>query len=247
MSQSDGDVNVGSNWISGSETDDNLTGTAGNDEIHAPFGTNRIDGGDGHDTMVIYQGTSADFTIAMTADGYVIVEGPGLNGTLVRHELTNVERILFNDTTIDTSSLSATLPALIPTSDSSSSDSSSSDSSSTDDDGNSGSSDDSFIAVTTESGSVTATSGNNEIYAPIGSHEIDGGDGEDALVVYEGELADYMVRRTQDGKIYLEGPGLNGMTVRNLLSSVERIVFNDQVLDTSNIETLVGDDFSFDS
>ena len=59
------------------------------------------------------------------------------------------------------------------------------------------------------------------------------------MVVYEGIRADYQLMRTMDGKIYMEGPGLNGQPVKNLLTNIERIVFNDQVVITADL-TLAG-------
>lgn len=72
--------------------------------------------------------------------------------------------------------------------------------------------------------------GDDEIYAAVGNNVIDGGAGDDVLVVYEGTSADFDITYEADGRVIVEGPGLNGETVRNELINVERILFNDKLI-----------------
>ena len=69
----------------------------GNDEIHAPIGNNFVDGGEGIDTLVIYQGVRADYQLIANADGTVTIIGPGLNTANVVYQLNDVEQVAFND------------------------------------------------------------------------------------------------------------------------------------------------------
>lgn len=43
-------------WISGDENDNTIRAFGGDDAIHAPLGHNTIDGGDGTDTLIAYEG-----------------------------------------------------------------------------------------------------------------------------------------------------------------------------------------------
>lgn len=208
-------------WIAGTNGDDVIAAGGGDDEIYAPSGNNFVDGGAGIDTFVVYEGFSDQYTIALRSDGVSTLEGPGLNGETVRVDLFNVERIQFNDRTIDLSSITTVVanppvgnPNIIGT-----------------DAGE-------WIGGTAADDSINAGGGDDEIYAPLGTNSIDGGDGEDTLLVYQGNQADYVLANIGDGRIYIEGPGLNGETVRSTLSNVERILFNDGLVLTSEIQDL---------
>jgi len=84
-------------WISGTSGDDVILAGGGDDEIYAPLGNNIIDGGDGMDALIIYEGNRADYTISTDANGDCVVEGPGQDGSTVRNTISNVEKIVFND------------------------------------------------------------------------------------------------------------------------------------------------------
>lgn len=207
-------------WIAGG-VDDSIAAGGGDDEIYVPAGANIIDGGDGEDTLVIYEGYRDQYTIALRSDGVSTLEGPGLNGETMRVDLYNVERIQFNDGTLDLSTITTVVanpPADNPTL--------------------AGTDAGEWIGGTTADDIINAGGGDDEIYAPLGTNEIDGGEGEDTLLVYQGNQADYTLSNIGDGRIYIEGPGLNGETVRSLLSNVERILFNDGVVLTSDITDL---------
>lgn len=207
-------------WIVGG-ADDSIAAGGGDDEIYVPGGATIIDGGDGIDTLVIYEGYRDQYTIALRSDGVSTLEGPGLNGQTVQVDLFQVERIQFNDGILDLSTITTVIanpssgdPVLTGTDASE------------------------WIGGTAADDSISAGGGDDEIYAPLGTNEIDGGDGEDTLLVYEGNRADYTLSNIGDGRIYIEGPGLNGETVRSFLSNVERILFNDEVVLTSDITDL---------
>ena len=82
--------------------------------------------------------------------------------------------------------------------------------------------------------------GDDEIYAPLGSNAIDGGAGNDLLLVYGGLREDYSVRPQSDGSFVLIGAGLNGLPTVNSLRSVEGIVFDNglRTLDTELSDAL---------
>lgn len=208
-------------WIAGTVGDDTIEAGAGNDEIYASIGNNVVDGGDGEDTLVVYEGDKANYTITTQDDGVTIFEGPGLNGETVRVELTNVEQILFNDGMVRLADLA-------------------SNGSST---GNTsavvGTEAGEWIAGTSQDDDIVGGGGDDEIYAPLGTNKIDGGEGVDTLVVYEGSVADFVLSNIGNGAIYLEGPGLNGETVRSELTNVEVILFNDGAILTSSIQDLM--------
>lgn len=92
-------------WIVGTDQNDDIQAGGGDDEIYAPLGINTINGGEGVDTLVVYEGSRADFVLSNIGNGTIYLEGPGLNGKVVRSELTNVEVILFNDGAVLTSGI----------------------------------------------------------------------------------------------------------------------------------------------
>ena len=59
--------------------------------------------------MIVYEGKLADYIITHEDDGGIRIKGPGLNGEVVENVLRNVERVLFNDR-----SLELTTPAPAP-------------------------------------------------------------------------------------------------------------------------------------
>ena len=82
---------------------------------------------------------------------------------------------------------------------------------------------------------IQAFGGDDEIYAPIGNNTIDGGTGTDTFVIYEGNQFQFSVVKYADGVVVIEGPGLNGQINTNQLKNVERIQFNDSILQVANI------------
>lgn len=81
---------------------------------------------------------------------------------------------------------------------------------------------------------ILAAGGNDEIHAPIGNNFVDGGSGIDTFFVYEGQRSGYALNQSADGSWLLSGPGLNGLQVTSRLVNVERISFNDQVVEIGN-------------
>lgn len=204
-------------WISGTDGNDVIAAGGGDDEIHVPLGNNIVDGGEGEDRLVIYEGLRDQYTIETRTDGVTILEGPGLNGEAVRVELTNVESIQFNDGSVRVGAAASTGggsgngSAIV------------------------GTAAGEWVAGTAFDDEIHAGDGDDEIYASLGTNTINGGAGIDTLVVYEGVRTDYILSTSSDGRVYLEGPGLNGSTVRNLLTDLERIQFNDSSIETADI------------
>ena len=227
-------------WINGTQADDQILAGAGDDEIYAPLGNNTIDGGDGDDALIVYEGNRADYSVQLTAEGTIVLQGVGLNGTTVRQELTNVERIVFNDGVLYTSDVVATEPPVVdppvvdpPVVDPPPVETGEASIVGTD----AGE----WISGTESNDRIFAGGGNDEIYVPFGSNEINGGDGIDTLIVYEGNASDYELLKMSDGRIMMRGPGINGGTVTNLLNDVERIQFNDRVIMTDEISAATQD------
>ncbi|MCR9201577.1 MAG: Ig-like domain-containing protein [Planctomycetaceae bacterium] len=92
-----------------------------------------------------------------------------------------------------------------------------------------------WISGTSLDDAIQAGAGDDEIHSSMGHNLIDGGSGTDTLVVYEGFRADFHVQRFSDGRVLVEGPGLNGQSVINELQSVERIAFNDEMVLTKDL------------
>ena len=81
------------------------------DSIYAPLGDtiNQIDGGAGTDTLIVYEGVRADYTLRRSNESSPIeIEGPGLNGSTVINRLTDVEYIQFNDQRVQLADLEIT-------------------------------------------------------------------------------------------------------------------------------------------
>lgn len=83
---------------------------------------------------------------------------------------------------------------------------------------------------------ILGKGGNDEIYAPLGSNVIDGGSGNDAVLVYGGVRADYSVSSLSDGSYVLQGADLNGNDTVSVLRSVERIIFDDVVVSLDSLD-----------
>jgi len=208
-------------WISGTTGDDVIVAGGGDDEIHVPVGDNQVDGGDGVDTLVIYEGSRAQYLFAVRSDGVTTISGPGLNGETVTVDLLNVEQILFNDGLVDLTGATTVMPQQPGT------------------EGMEiyGTDAGEWIGGTHADDRISAGGGDDEIYAAVGENTVDGGEGTDTLLVY-GNRSDYSLLNLGDGRIYLEGPGLNGETVRNTLTSVEQIRFSDETVLTADIPDL---------
>ena len=92
--------------IEGTEAGEWTTGTAGNDIIYArggddkiydPAGNNSIDGGEGMDSVIVYEGVRGEYSMTINSDGDYVMQGPGQDGSTVSNVLTNVENVVFND------------------------------------------------------------------------------------------------------------------------------------------------------
>jgi uncharacterized delta-60 repeat protein len=79
--------------LAGVPTRDWMTGLAGADTLAGGAGHDTLDGGDGYDT-VIAPGTTANYTLALSATQIVLADATAAGGT---DELTNVERLHFAD------------------------------------------------------------------------------------------------------------------------------------------------------
>ncbi|MCR9198102.1 MAG: CAP domain-containing protein [Planctomycetaceae bacterium] len=191
-------------WLTVCGQDAVINAHGGDDQICAPTGTNQIDGGAGNDILYVYEGKQSDFILQKRPDGSVLLEGVGLNNEWVSNTLTSVERISFRDGMVWVGdNAERTL---------------------------NGTRQNDFLSGSEFTDLIQAFAGDDAIYAPFNVQTIDGGAGLDTLIVYEGRLADYDVTVEDDG-VRIQGPGLNGEQIDNLLVNVERILFNDRLLD----------------
>lgn len=215
----------GDDWVSGSRLENNINAGDGNDEIHVPAGENFVDGGPGLDTVTVYEGNRSDFEITRLSEDTVLLSGPGVDGKTVWNTLRNVEVINFNDAQVEVSSITdhqeeaqeqrlAEFPSGSEVVQ--------------------GTDKDEWLSVGGQ-GTVFGNAGNDELHAPSGENTIDGGEGVDRFITYEGLRADFEVTRFQDGRITIDGPGVDGRPVRNTLLNVELIYFNDIVIDASTL------------
>ena len=199
-------------WIAGTGGDNDIQAMGGNDEIYAPLGNNNIDGGEGNDILYVYEGKRSDYVLERLEDGRMRLQGIGLNNEVVTNTLKDVERISFQDGVVWIGDERPTVQE--------------------------GSDHCDWLTGFEFTDLIQAFGGNDSIYAPEGVTEIDGGDGFDTLIVYEGNQADYEVTREPDGAIRIVGPGLNGGIVENTLRNIERVMFNDRSLDLSTVPEL---------
>ena len=191
-------------WLAGCENNNVISGHGGDDEFYAPSGRNQIDGGDGNDILYVYEGKRSDFILEKLSDGRMRLEGVGLNNEWVTNTLSNVERISFRDGVVW---IGADDPSELK-----------------------GTNNSDWLSGSEFTDLIQAFGGDDAIYAPIGVNEIDGGDGFDTLIIYEGNESDYEITRQEDGGVRIKGPGLNGEVVENVLRNVERVLFNDRSL-----------------
>ncbi|MEZ6121588.1 MAG: hypothetical protein R3C49_00275 [Planctomycetaceae bacterium] len=83
------------------------------------------------------------------------------------------------------------------------------------------------VVATDQTNVVHAGGGDDFIYGSLDNLAlIDGGDGNDVYVIYEGKATDYSVTEVSDGVYQLCGPGIDGRTINVLLTNVETIYFN---------------------
>ncbi|MEP5176590.1 calcium-binding protein, partial [Marinobacter alexandrii] len=99
---------AGADYLYSGDGDDSLEGGSGNDQLYAGSGTDTLRGGLGDDYMsggagtdyAIYAGNSTEYTISLGSSGSSTIEHTGgttLNGL---DTLSQVERVIFDDTTI---------------------------------------------------------------------------------------------------------------------------------------------------
>jgi Ca2+-binding RTX toxin-like protein len=79
--------------VEGSDYDDLIIGSAGNNQVRGRAGNDTIDGGGGADTA-IYSGAKSTYSIVQTATGFNVTDNVGTDGL---DTLTNVERLQFGD------------------------------------------------------------------------------------------------------------------------------------------------------
>ena len=205
MSASAVDGTDAGEWLAACDNNNVIEGHGGDDEFYAPSGNNRINGGDGNDILYVYEGKRSDYILEKLPDGTVRLEGVGLNNEWVTNTLTDVERISFRDGVVW---IGQDDPSVL-----------------------NGTNNSDWLSGSEFTDLIQAFGGDDAIYAPIGVNEIDGGDGYDTVIVYEGKLADYIITHEDDGGIRIKGPGLNGEVVENVLRNVERVLFNDRSLE----------------
>jgi len=235
-------------WISGFEGDTTILAGAGDDAIYDPFGANVIDGGSGNDNIVIYGHTSNDYQFRQLADGSILMEGPGLDGTFVSNRLFNVEEVHFDDgrftlnellgnsqpapaapqqqVQVQQQQLAQPAPTPVPTTPTLDLPQTS----------NTifGTNAAEWLSGTDGNDTILAGGGDDLIYDPRGTNLFDGGDGIDTVVIYEGPRSSFVVQQLDDGSTELAGPGLDGTTVFSRLVNVERIAFLDGTVDISS-------------
>ncbi|MEZ6125333.1 MAG: hypothetical protein R3C49_19465 [Planctomycetaceae bacterium] len=81
----------------------------------------------------------------------------------------------------------------------------------------SGTEGDDWINSDADDNMILALGGNDYIYAPLGNNLIDGGAGNDTLVIYEGLFEQYDISRNSAGNVVVQGPALNGQVNTNEL------------------------------
>lgn len=265
-----------SEWISGTVGDDVIEAGAGNDEIHAPLGNNIIYGGDGVDSLIVYEGNMADYTFTINDDGKRVISGPGANGQTMSSVLIAVERVIFNDGVVDIAAADGVAPETADETVSASDESNEGETegpvevvlepkdteaatTSTDSD-----QDDEpepvLLAPTitgTNSGEwlggsddnddiVHAGSGDDYIETGEGTNYVDGGNGIDTFIASDWKAKDVTVFRQSNGSYIVERTDSKGNVDSTVLTNVERILFKDRLVHVHEISIDGIDDFDED-
>jgi Ca2+-binding RTX toxin-like protein len=79
--------------VEGSDYDDLIIGSAGNNQLRGRGGNDTIDGGDGADTA-LYSGARSGYAVGQTASGFKVTDNAGTDGS---DTLIGVERLQFAD------------------------------------------------------------------------------------------------------------------------------------------------------
>ncbi|WP_186728985.1 hypothetical protein [Sphingomonas panacisoli] len=227
LSSSESTGTSGDDVMSGGRGDDDLSGGDGNDVFVSSPGNDVIDGGDGSDTLQLL-GARGDYTI--TASGAAtLVEGNAYDvGTLT---LTSIENIRFesDDATYTSQDLF----------------------------GYYGTAGDDVLLGNALGTNFYALAGDDQISPGIGNDVVDGGDGEDEVVL-AASSANSSVSRELDGSISVYDPASGSY---DILWNVEKVTFlgdsttidvgdlpplgtsgNDTITGTARGETLYGQD-----
>lgn len=116
MSASTVEGTAAGEWINGDAGDNTILAGGGNDEIYAPLGDNIIDGGSGVDSVLVYGGLKADYSLEAAGDGAFVMRGSDLHGGTAVNVLRSVEHIIFDDAVVNLATLEAPAePTQVPT------------------------------------------------------------------------------------------------------------------------------------
>lgn len=251
-----------SEWISGTAGDDVIRAGAGNDEIHAPIGNNIIYGGDGVDSLIVYEGNIADYTFTIDNDGNHVISGPGTNGQPVISVLINVEKVIFNDGVVDIAVTDTVEPETADdveaeepgdTDPEESVEPADTEAAATNTEPAQASEDESEpFAIPTITGTnagewiagsdddddiVHAGGGDDFIETGEGTNYVDGGNGLDTFMASDWKAKDVTVYRQSNGSYVVELDDSKGNANTTILTNVERILFKDRLVYVHEIST----------
>lgn len=206
----------GSDTIFGLEGDDIIDAGAGDDVIFVETGTNRIEGGDGSDTVVI-EGAYADFVINVRDDNSILINGAG-----AMHTINGAEWIVFdapagqNDTELSVSDL------LEANSSTTVNGTASADSltGTAGQDTISGFGGNDTIFGLRGDDVIDGGSGDDVVFAGLGTNIVDGGNGSDTVIV-EGNYGNFMLQLVNNSDVVVVGENL-----MNVVRNTEWIVFD---------------------
>jgi Ca2+-binding RTX toxin-like protein len=156
--------NVSANFLTGNNADNTLNGGDGNDSLAGGLGANVIDGGAGSDTLLL-RGASGDYIFTRPTETSVTITNrtAGTAGIVESHTVSNIERILFDYTTIGVASV--TLGSLL---------------------GNAASAWSDELTGTDDPNSLDGLAGNDTLLGGGGDDTLIGGLGNDSLVGGDG-------------------------------------------------------------
>ncbi len=256
----------GDDILHGDDGADRLYGNQGNDLLYGGAGDDWLDGDDGTDTAVWDQ-DSDGFIIYRTSSSYVFVEDTNANGQGKDRVYTDVEKIQFNDITLDLASMNLIVngagwgtaaPVYGTSAGGATNGTAASDiiyaaggndtiyASHGDDvlhgeDGNDiiqGQQGDDVLYGDDGNDKLYGNQGDDLLYGGAGDDWLDGDDGTDTAV-WDQDSDGFIIYRTSSGYITAEDTNANGQGTDRVYNDVEYIQFNDVTLDLASMNLVL--------
>ncbi|MEL6896902.1 MAG: serine/threonine-protein kinase [Planctomycetota bacterium] len=98
-----------------------------------------------------------------------------------------------------------------------------------------GTDEDEWLSSDFGNSSLHGLGGNDQLQASVGTgNYVDGGPGNDRLVIYHARQAECKLTRTTNGSIIITGPDVNAQQMEIEIQNIESIQFADRIIETSS-------------